>query len=109
MEAVDGLVDDRDRGDDAGRLHLDPFTAGGAVDLGVAEGRNDHPEAADPLAPDPLLLLQPGEEAADRLAGRVLVGELGDDIEAHHRKRHRQSASSPETRFTASTNSLIMS
>src|SRR5689334_23752231 len=111
MEALDAIVHDGDGGDGPGRRDLDPLAARRAVGLGVADRRDDDAEPGDALSPDLLLLLQAGEEAADGLAGRVLVGKLGDDVETQHGDggAHRHSSTSPETRFTASTNSFIMS
>src|SRR5947199_478923 len=76
------------RRDDADGLHLHPCAARRAVDLGVAEGWDDDPLARDALAPDPLLFLEPGEEAPDHLARRVLVRELGDDALLERLRAH---------------------
>src|SRR5439155_8422323 len=80
VESFDWLVHDGDGGHLARRLDLDPFIAGGAIQLGVPEGWHHDPLAAHPLAPDLLLLLQAREETTDHGSGRVLVGKLEDHL-----------------------------
>ena len=85
MQSLGRLVHHGHRRDGARVLDRDPLAALGPVALAVAERRHDHALTRDALAPDATLVTQAGEEAADGLPGRVLVGKLHRPVGEHGR------------------------